>query len=419
MIRISKYTKLGILMVITISILIWGLSYLKGHDFFKNTNYYFVRYQRIDGLTESSPVTMNGYKIGQVNNIDIAADKSGDLIITFNIDGDFRIPRNSVARIFSSDIMGTKSVKLIISDSKEFYSPRDTIPGAIEGDLKEQVSMQVLPLKVKAEELLATLDSAITVLTVIFNEEARKNLSESLKNINSTISNIEKTSANLQELVSVEKENIKSIIENMNAVSATFRDRTGTIDTILNNLSVVSDSLSGLSLTPLIGSVTEAAGQLREIVQKFNSDQSTAGLLLNNDDVYKQINELLGSFELLARDIKNNPKRYLHFSALDLGKDVYINTTGQPSKSSGIIYKVHLISTPVKIHLESKLFDGLGVIEEYEASGAFTYMAGQSQNYNDVTELHKKALKSFPDATIVAFKNGKLIKLDKALKNTQ
>ena len=182
--KLSKYVKLGILMVFTIFVLIWGLSYLKGHDFFKPVDYYYSRYERVDGLQESSLVTVNGYRVGNVKDIRFANDKSGDLIVTFMIDNDFRIPVKSIARIVSSDIMGSRSVKLVFSGEEAYYQAGDTIPGEIESDLKEQVSMQVLPLKYKAEELLSTLDSAITVLTVIFNEDAREDLAESFENIN-------------------------------------------------------------------------------------------------------------------------------------------------------------------------------------------------------------------------------------------
>jgi phospholipid/cholesterol/gamma-HCH transport system substrate-binding protein len=148
-----------------------------------------VVYERIDGLLESNKVTMNGYQIGQVKNISFAPNKSGNLIVTMMIDASFKIPVNSLAQIVSSDIMGTRSIRMILSDENTVYQSNDTIPGAIESDLKEQVSLQVLPIKNKAEQLLSTIDSAITVLTVIFNEDARENLSESFENINKTIEN--------------------------------------------------------------------------------------------------------------------------------------------------------------------------------------------------------------------------------------
>ena len=93
--KISKYMKLGLLMVFSITALVWGLSYLKGHDFFKPVNYYYTRYKRVDGLQESSHVTVNGYRVGFVKNIAFTGDKSGDLLVTFIIDNDFKIPKTS------------------------------------------------------------------------------------------------------------------------------------------------------------------------------------------------------------------------------------------------------------------------------------------------------------------------------------
>ncbi|MDD4426565.1 MAG: MlaD family protein, partial [Mariniphaga sp.] len=203
--KISKYTRLGVLIVLSITILIWGLSYLKGEDILKKNDQFHVIYNRVDGLSISNDVVLSGFKIGQVKNISFLPDHSGRLLVTFVIDASVKIPVNSVAQIVSSDLMGTRMIRINLSKATEYYAYNDTLPGDVERDLKEEVSMQVLPIKNKAEELLGTIDSAITVLTVIFNEEARENLSESFENLNQTIYNIEKTTGNLQDIVSLHR----------------------------------------------------------------------------------------------------------------------------------------------------------------------------------------------------------------------
>ncbi len=416
-IRISKYARLGILIVASIAILIWGLSYLKGNDVFKQNKYYHVVYERIDGLVEASKVTLNGYQIGQVKNINFTPDNSGNLLVTLMIDADFGIPVNSVAQIISSDIMGTRSIKLVLSNENEIYLSNDTIPGAVEGDLKEQVSMQVLPLKNKAEQLLATLDSAVTVLTVIFNENARQNLSESFENINQTIENLEKTTADLNDIVSSDKNSIQRIIVNVDTITTAFKDNTGKLENTIQNLSAFSDTLAQVSVSPVLNNLQKASNQLSGIIEKLNSDDNSAGLLLNDDELYSSINDLSGNLSSLINDIQTNPKRYLHFSALDLGKEVYVTAAGNTA-SKNIIFKVHLISTENQIPTNSKIFDGLETeIEEYSTSGAYSYLTGATNSYNEIQEIQKKAKEKFPDATVVAFKNGRLIKLEKALKS--
>jgi len=415
--RISKYVKIGFLMVFSITALVWGLSYLKGHDFFKPVNYYYARYPKIDGLQESGHVTVNGLRIGMVKTIEFVPDRSGDLIVTFMIDNDFRIPVSSAAHIVSSDIMGTREVKLAWSDTTVYFTPGDTIPGVIEGDLKEQVSLQVLPLKKKAEELLSTIDSAITVLTVIFNEDARKNLSESFENINQTILNLEKTSQVISDLMIQEKTNISKLVSNMEGITGTLKNNSGRFDNVIRNLSTLSDTLAALPFTPVITDMSKAVNSLQVILAKISSDQSTAGLLLNDDELYYNINGLTANLERLMSDIRNNPKRYLHFSALDLGRNVYVNVSpSQKAQNLNLTFKVHLVSSTSQIPAESPVFSGLGKIEEFISNGAFSYFAGHTSDYLDIERTLTRSQRNFPDATIQAYRDGKEIKLEKALR---
>jgi phospholipid/cholesterol/gamma-HCH transport system substrate-binding protein len=414
--KYSKYAKLGFLIVVSLVILFWGLSYLKGNDIFKKNNYYFVVYERIDGLLESNKVTMNGYQIGQVKNINFAPNKTGKLIVTLLIDASFEIPVNSLAQIISSDIMGTRSIRMVLSSENTYYRSNDTIPGAIESDLKEQVSLQVLPIKNKAEQLLSTLDSAITVLTVIFNEDARKNLSQSFANINKTIENTQKITGDLQQIVSSEKGSIQQIVLNIEEITNFLSRNTKELEKTINNLSNFSDTLSQISVTPIITNIAEASNQILSTLEKLNSDKNTAGLLLNDDQLYVDITALSENLSFLIKDIQANPKRYLQFSAVDLGKDYYINTSGDVS-SKNIVFKVHLISSETKIPSNSKLFEGIGEVEEYYANGAYSYLLGATSSYGEIIEIHNLAKKKFPESEIVAFKNGQLIKLEKALKS--
>ncbi len=414
----SKYVKLGVLIVVSLTILIWGLSYLKGNDVFKRNDYYFVIYDRIDGLVESNKVIMNGYQVGQVYNIGFTPDNSGKLVVTLMMDAKFKIPVNSVAQIISSDIMGTRSIKMIFSEEKMFYSSGDTIPGAIESDLKEQVSMQVLPLKNKAEQLLNTIDSAIVTLTVILNEDARENLSESFANINRSIDNIEKTTSDLQQIVSAQKGNIQLTMENVKDITGTLSKNSKELDNTIKNLSKLSDTLAQLPVSPIVENISEASEQILQLLQKLNSSENTAGLLLNDDQLYRSITELSENLAFLINDIQVNPKRYLEFSAIDFGKEYYINTSGDVSDKN-VVFKVHLVSTETPVPIDSKYFEGLGEIEEYKANGAYSYLTGNTSIYDEIVKIQEQTKKKFPESTVVAFKNGKLVKLEKVLKSAR
>jgi phospholipid/cholesterol/gamma-HCH transport system substrate-binding protein len=334
------------------------------------------------------------------------------------MEGDFRLPQGSVARIISSDIMGTKSIKLQINPSNSYYEPGDTIPGSIEEDLKEQVSMQVLPLKNKAEELLATLDSAVTVVTVIFNEEARKNLSESFVRINQTILNLESASHEIDLLLTSERTNIEGIIQNLNGITATLNENSGEFSNIMGNFSSISDSLAAVGITELINDLAGSVNSINQIIAKVNNGEGSAGMLLSDDELYTNLADMSQSLDLLLKDIRNNPKRYLHFSALDLGKDVYISPRKEKSeaKNDDYTFKVHLISSQSRLDTESTIFKEFEGVEEIEIPGGYSYMAGNSSDIANIMNIHSSAKLIFPDASIVAFKNGRKVRLEKALK---
>jgi phospholipid/cholesterol/gamma-HCH transport system substrate-binding protein len=165
----------------------------------------------------------------------------------------------------------------------------------------------------------------------------------------------------------------------------------------------------------LVQNILHTTEQINEILAQLEGTDNTAGLLLNDDKLYESMNLLSENINLLMTDIRVNPERYLNFSALDLGRKVYVNTTGEAA--GNIIFKVHLVSSQNQISTNSDRFEGLGEIEEYEASGAYSYLVGSTSSFSQIVGLHEKALKKFPDASIVAFKNGRLIKLERALKS--
>jgi phospholipid/cholesterol/gamma-HCH transport system substrate-binding protein len=410
--KISKQAQLGILIVSSLVILIWGISYLKGNDIFKQYVTYHVCYNRVDGLEKSNKVTLNGFQIGQISDIQFNSDHSGHLIVSFSADKSFKIPQGTVARIVSSDIMGTKSIELQFSTSDTFYQTNDTLPGSIESGLKDQVSMQVLPLKSKAEELIATIDSAMSALTVILNDDARNDLSSSFANINQSIKNIEAITSDLQDIVGDEKENIKQTLSNVSEITTSFKNNATEFEATLHNLHAFSDTLANMQISPILANLTTISGELSSLMEKLNSNDNSAGLLFNDDNLYISIKNLTDNLSYLTKDIQQNPKRYLQVSAFDFGKEVYINTKDEAA-GKGIIFKVHLTTTSNK--LTSEYFKHINT-EEYFLNNSYSYFTGATTKYSEIEDTYNSVIKQFPQASIVAFKNGKSIKLEKALK---
>ena len=240
-------------------------------------------------------------------------------------------------------------------------------------------------------------------------------MSKSFENINNAISNIEKTTADLQSIMSSEKENIGNIISNLSDISDSFKGSTNEIDNLISNLSNLSDSLSQIPFSPIINSIANATGQIETILTKLNSGDGSASKLINDEELYTNLTSLTENLDRLLKDVRMNPKRYVHISAFDLGKEVYIASSGDGSNKK-IAFRINLISTQNRIPLNSPLFEGLEGVEEFDATGVFSYLYGLTNTYDEIVELHEKAQEKFPEATIISFKNGKVIKLERALK---
>ncbi|MDP4183931.1 MAG: MlaD family protein [Bacteroidota bacterium] len=412
--KVSNLARTGILTVVTLIALYWGINFLKGKNVFSNVSEYQVIYNRVDGLVKSSSITLNGFKIGQVSDIKIVPDGSGRILVSFTITNDVKIPKHSIAKIVSTDLMGTKSISLILSREKEYYAPGDILPGTMEGDLKQQVSMQVLPLKYKAEQLMGSLDSAMTVVTYVFNERTRQNLRESFEHINSTILNIESSSKDIKELFANEKYTLAHIINNVDSISSTLSRNSRNITSISRNLSSFSDSLANLRMKETLGKTENTLSQLNSILAKINNQEGSIGLLVNNPNLYRNLERTSNSLDLLLRDIRVNPQRYIHFSAFDLGKKVSIST-GAVTKNN-IVFKILLVSSQNHLPMNSRLFENIE-IEEVKVIDTYNYFTGATPSYNEAVKNRDNLSDRFPDAKIIAFKNGKKISIEKALKS--
>lgn len=316
----SKYTLIGLVVVIAIIGLVWGFNFLKGKNLFVKENIYYSIYDRIDGLVESSPVVLNGLKIGQVRNIKFHSDNSSRIIVEFAIKQDIQLRDSTVAQIASIDLMGTKSVEIIQGRSTIFHEKGDTLFSSLEQSIKDQVSIQMLPLKVKAEELMLSLDSVLVVFQYIFNESTRDNISNTFASIKMTIKNLENTSIALDTLMQNEKSKLSRIFSNIELISSNLRSNNEQITLILNNFANISDTIAKANIGMTIKNANKAISDIDLILSKINRGEGTLGMLTNNDTLYNNLEEASYNLNKLFIDFEKNPKRYVHFSLFDFGR---------------------------------------------------------------------------------------------------
>jgi phospholipid/cholesterol/gamma-HCH transport system substrate-binding protein len=313
-VKLTKEVKVGIVSAIAIAFFIYGFNFLKGRNLFSTQRKFYAFYHNIDGLVEANPLMVNGYKIGTVGDIELSADSTNHLLVTLFLDSDIKIPKNSIARVVSSDILGSKAVQLILGDSKVYANDGDTLNADSEDNLKESVNKAIAPLQHKAEGLIASMDSVMVAVQAVFNTNARQNLARSFESIKLSLLSLETTSYRLDTLVLSEKAKLSSILTKINALATTLAGNSDKIGNIINNFSNISDSIAKSNLTSAINNADLVLSNASSIMNKINKGEGTMGMLINNDSLYKKLDKSTADLDKLLIDLRINPERYIHVS---------------------------------------------------------------------------------------------------------
>ena len=299
---LSKELRIGMLVVISIVVLVWGINYLKGSNLFDSSRTLYALYGNIGGLQEGSSITVNGFKVGVVKKISLLTDKNYSLLVALSIEENINIPNNSVSKIVNEDIMGSKGISLVLGDSNINTEQGDTLASDMDRSLKEEVNKQILPLKNKAEQLIGSIDSIVTVITSVLSKDARESLTKSLVSLDNTFTTMSQAMTKVNKIVDQNDERISSIIKNLEA-------NNDEITNILKNFSELSDNIAKSNIKTTLAS-------LNEISKKISDSEGSLGMFINDKDLYLNLEKSSKELEALIKDIKLNPKRYVGFSVL-------------------------------------------------------------------------------------------------------
>ncbi len=313
--KLTKEVKIGLALLAAITALIFGLNFLKGKNLFTNRTHYYALYDNIDGLAESNPVVINGFVVGQVDKIFFHPTRYGKIVVDIAMkDNDIAIPRNSIAKIFSDGVLGSKGLKLLLGDTIVLAAHGDTLNSSLESGLKEEVNKQILPLKAKAENLIASIDSLILIVRAVFNEEAQGNIHESFETITQAIKIFKQTTNRFDSLVAEQRSRLSHISANIESITQNLKINNEKITNILANFSSISDSLAKANIREAINHSSIAMKQAAEIMEKINSGKGTMGMLVNNDSLYNNLEAASRDLDKLLEDLRLHPKRYIHVS---------------------------------------------------------------------------------------------------------
>ena len=297
--KITKEIKAGILVLASISLFIWGYSYLKGKDILNNYKSFFVKYNNVEGLAETAPVTINGLVVGQVAGIKL--QPNGEILVELQIKNNFPFSKSSVIAMYEPGLIAGRQLQIIPNfNDKNIAVSGDTLSSSIKKGLTDLVSDKLAPLQQKIEKMVVNADLLLTNLNEVLDAKSKENLRNSISNLSKTLEEINSVAKNANSILSNNKGNIDKTLSNLNKVSSDF--------------SKISDSLSKANVTQVVNNLEKTLSNVDRIMQEVQSGKGSLGKMVKNDALYNNFEKTSKELELLLQDLRLNPTRYINVS---------------------------------------------------------------------------------------------------------
>ncbi|MBQ9230915.1 MAG: MCE family protein [Prevotella sp.] len=289
----TKEIQIALVAIVALVVLYFGLNFLKGLSVFSNSNNYCVAFDDVSGLAASSPVYANGYKVGVVERIEYDYERPNKIIAIMGLDKQMRVPVGSHAEL-ASDLLGNIKINLVLSDNPlSFVAVGDTIVGKIEEGVMSKVGEMVPAI----EAMMPKLDSILTSLNLLLADPALRN---TLHNVEGMTANLQQTSVDLRTLSASLGRDVPSMLRKA--------------DGVLDNTQQLTANLSSIDVAAMQANVNKTLANVEEMTQKLNSNEGTLGLLMRDASLYNHLSATAADADSLMRDLKQHPKRYVHFS---------------------------------------------------------------------------------------------------------
>jgi phospholipid/cholesterol/gamma-HCH transport system substrate-binding protein len=312
--KFKKEFLTGLMIMFSGILAYWGINFLKGMNVFSHEDIYFAQYDDVDGLMTTNPVLISGLKVGQIKDVYFVEDKPSDVIVEIMITKDIKIPSNSLAKIISSDLMGSKALVIIPSTSSEYAISGDTLMSEREISFQDAINRELEPIKKRAEKLMSDVDTLLAVVHGAIKGKSGNNIAESLERILNTIKYLEETSGAVSEIVVQEQTRFSIIMKNLESITTNFDKNQENLNHIIQNFTSISDTIAKANIAETIASTQKTISDFDKILQQINSGEGSLGLLLKNDSLYYELMSSSKNLDLLLEDIRKNPKRYINVS---------------------------------------------------------------------------------------------------------
>ncbi len=301
--KLSSEAKVGIIGIVTLLVLIWGINYLKGRNMLSTSYTLHAFYEDSGGLESSAPVVMNGVKIGYIDAIKLQAEEKPPIHVILHLEKRYPLRKGSTAVLFSADLLGTKAIRLEPSDMGGILQHQDTVKSFREEDMFASLSARAMPVVEQIGDLAESLDSVVAKLDELLESGAPAETMSSLSEISESLSLSLRPGGALFES-----------FQHLESFTSTLEAQEGEIVSLTKHLNSISASIDSAGIEKISEELLSASEALASLLNQVNSGNGTAGKLIYSDTLFVNLQNLVANLDSLVIDLNENPKDYVHFS---------------------------------------------------------------------------------------------------------
>ena len=316
--KLSRELKTGIIVIGGILLFIMGFSFLKSSPIFDNSKTFYAVYPNVGGLQPGTSVSINGFNVGKVNDIRFL-DEKGNLLVTFTVGNDFKFSKNSIVELYDTGIIGGKGLQIRpVFDATGLAQSGDTLVTETRPGITDLAQEKLTPLVRKFESAISDADSVLINVNSVLDVKTKKELKEVIGGLNNLIVSLNGSAASLNQLLDGNKDKLESSIKNF--------------EILTTNFAKLSDSLNTAGLGRTLASLESTMASLNKVTQKIENGDGTLGLLMNDKELYDNLNSSTRELDLLLQDFRLNPKRYVNVSVFGKKQKDYTVPEDDPAE---------------------------------------------------------------------------------------
>jgi phospholipid/cholesterol/gamma-HCH transport system substrate-binding protein len=308
-VKFSKEIKAGLIALIAVVGFVILFQFMKGKSLFTTDNIFFAKFDNVEGLASSNPVSINGLKVGQVDQIIPITDKDGKIhfVVKVTLNDDFEFSKKSTLEIFEPGLMSGNEMRVNLQYGQPMAKDGDTLAGAYTLSMMSSLSSQVAPVKDQLQIVLKRVDSLTANANQILNDQNKAEIKALLLNLNKTVSAFEGTSRQTNALLANNDPRIQKVLDNTNRATISAK-------TSIDKFGRVADEVDVNKLNNTIDKLSITSDKLNGVISGIQNGEGSLGKLTKDEQLYNNLSAASDNLNKLMEDLKANPKRYLNFS---------------------------------------------------------------------------------------------------------